>query len=120
MASICSPGAPTETSNLVENREKPSASKKRCDIITTIVLMVLLAVSMSLSAYFTIHPFGPTIPNTTLSIPLLGSLGGTLGFAIGSIVQFVRCVETHKLLENRDLSLRLEAIEARLEQERLV
>ena len=111
MASIESPRSVSiETRDLALKHEKSSASKKRCEMISALVTLVLLVVSMSLSIYFTDHPFGPTFPNTTLSIPLLVSLGGTLGFGVGFLVLFVRCVYAHQFLTNSSLDERISKI----------
>ena len=115
MASIESPRSVSiETRDLALKHETSSASKKRCETISAIVTLMLLVVSVSLSIYFTGHTYGPTIPNTTLSIPLLVSLGGTLGFGIGFLVLFVRCMNVYEVLTNSSIDQRISNLEQRL------
>lgn len=102
-------GGTSDAADLLPNREEPNQSKKRCDTIITVVLLVLFVVSICLSAYFSVHPFGPTIPNTTMSLPLLVSLGGTVGFGIGFLVLFIRCVNLEQ--KNSNLEQRISKLE---------
>lgn len=112
MAAIDSPrGTSNEVLVPSQNLDERGASKKRCETITTIVILLLLIVSICLSEYFTVCPYGPTIPNTTLSIPLLVSLSGTLGFGIGFLILFIRCVNTHKFLNSPYLDRQIAALE---------
>ncbi len=65
----------------------------RCDIITTLVVPILLAVSASLTIYYAVHPIAPLVPiygDFSLSLPLLicGSTG--LALTIVLIVQIAR------------------------------
>ncbi len=92
-------GNPRESSSTtitIVDRKEQSASKKCRDTIATIVLLVLFVISACLTVYFSIHhPSYPIIPNTNVSILSLVSLGGTLGFGIGCLVQLSRCVKTY-------------------------
>ena len=64
-----------------------------CDAITTLITPILLAVAISLTIYYAVHPVAPLIPiygNFSLSLPILicGSTG--LALAIVLIVQVAR------------------------------
>lgn len=65
----------------------------RCDIITTIVAPILLAVAVSLTIYYAVHPLAPLVPiydGFSISFPLLVCGSSGLALTILLIVQIAR------------------------------
>ena len=65
-----------------------------CDIVTTVAASVLLAVAVSLSIYYAVHPTAPMVPITadfSISLPLLICSGIGIALSIVVAIQMIRC-----------------------------
>jgi hypothetical protein len=119
MSCLCGNVNSREVETSISTEQKKSenlAASKRCTTVTTIVLAILMILAFSLFIYLGDHPIGALIPNTSMHWSTTVSLISFVGLAIGFLVSFIRCINIHKCLVDKNLEARIENIRQRIEQ----